>query len=119
LRILFDHNVDRRFRRSLSGHEIRTTREKRWEKLENGALISAAAADGFEAILTVDKKLEHEQNLRTLPIPIIVLNSPSNALAALLPFSTHVLELLRSPLDPLLYFIQPDGVILRLTTPRQ
>lgn len=89
-----------------------------WDKFENGVLIKAAAEDGFDAFLSIDKKLEHEQNLRTLPLPVIVLDSVSNALPALLPFAAFVLDLPQAPLDRMLYVIQSDGVVLRLTAPR-
>jgi hypothetical protein len=118
LKILFDHNVDRRFRRHLPGHEIKTTREMRWETLTNGLLLAAAANANFEAFLSIDKKLEHEQNLQTLPLPIIVIDSISNALPALVPFAPSVLELLKSPLDRLLYLIEPNGSVLGLASPR-
>jgi hypothetical protein len=118
LRILFDHNVDRRFRRHLPGHEVRTTREKRWDKLENGDLLQSAALDPFDAFLSIDKNIEHEQNLKTLPLPVIVIDSISNALPALVPFAPYVLELLQSPLEPLLYIIKAGGSVLRLSTPR-
>jgi len=36
--------------------------------------------------LTIDKKLEHEQNLLTLPLPVVVIDSLSNALPFLIPF---------------------------------
>ena len=87
MRILFDHNVDRRFRKSLAGQDVHTTREMKWEKLDNGLLLRSAANHGFEVFLSIDKKLEHEQNLKSLPLPIIVLDSKSNALPALPPFS--------------------------------
>ncbi len=118
MRILFDHNVDRRLRRHLPGHEIVTTREKRWDKLENGSLIRAAADDGFDVVLSIDKNLEREQNLQTLPLPVIVLDSLSNALPVLLPFTPFIVKLMQSPLDRLLYIIQSDGAVLRLTEPR-
>jgi hypothetical protein len=118
LKILFDHNVDRRFRKHLPGHEIKTTREMRWETLTNGMLLRAAAGANFDALLTIDKKLEHEQNLQTLPLPVIVLDTPSNALPALLVFAPFVLDLLQSPLDKLLYLVQPSGTVLRLSSPR-
>jgi hypothetical protein len=97
LKILLDHNVDRRFRRHLPGHEVKTAREMRWERLANGAPLQAAAAAAFEALLSVDKNLRHEQNLKTLPIPIVVLDGVSNALPALVPFAPHVMKLLQGP----------------------
>lgn len=117
--LLFDHNVDRRFRRQLPGHEIKTAREMGWDKLENGDLLRAAADGGFEALLSVDKKIEHEQNLESLPLPVIVIDSMSNAFPALLPFAAGILELLRLPLERLLYVIQADGSVVRLSAPRQ
>ena len=118
MRILFDHNVDRRLRKSLVGHDVHTTREMKWEKLDNGLLLQSAASHGFEAFLSIDKKLEYEQNLKSLPLPVIVLDSKSNALPALVPFAPAVLVLMQSPLDRILYVIQSDGVVLRLSSPR-
>ena len=111
MKVLLDHNVDRRFRRHLPGHEIKTVREMRWETLTNGDLLQAAAAGGFEVLLSVDKKLQHEQNLKTLPLPIIVLDSISNALPALIPFAPHVLALLQAPLPIALHLIAADGSV--------
>jgi hypothetical protein len=119
LKVLFDHNVDRRFRRHLPGHEIHTARELGWDKLENGVLLSAAADGGFDVFVSVDKKLEHEQNLKSLPLPVLLFDSASNALPALTPFTAYILEPLASPLDRLLYIAQADGTVLRLSAPRQ
>ena len=118
MKVLLDHNVDRRLRRHLPGHDIKTTREMGWEALANGALLKSAAAGGFNAFVSADKKLEHEQNLRTLPLPILVIDARSNALPALLPFAPHIIGVLASPLEPLLYVLEPDGNVIRLTAPR-
>ncbi len=118
MKVLFDHNVDRRLRRHLSGHEYRTTREMGWETLENGSLLKTSAANGFEAFVRIDKNIEHQQNLRSLPLPVIVLDAPSNALTRLLPFCKPLMALLSTPLDRALYIIQLDGSILRLIAPR-
>lgn len=90
-----------------------------WDKLENGELLKAAANAGFDVIITVDKKIEHEQNLGTLPIPIVLIDSHSNALASLRLFDKPVLELLSNPIDRALWIVQNDGKVLRLTEPRQ
>jgi len=110
--------VDRRFRKSLVGHDVQTTREMKREKLDNGVLLRTAANHGFDVLLSIDKKIEHEQNLKTLPLPVIILDSQSNALPALLPFATIVLQLLQSALDRILYIVQPDGTTLHLKAPR-
>jgi len=107
--VLFDHNVDRRFRRHLPGHDVQTSREKGWEALENGALLAAAAGHAFEAVLTIDKKIRFQQNLSTLPLAVVVLDALSTALPELIPFAPYVLGLFKSPLSPRLYFIRRDG----------
>ncbi len=90
----------------------------RWESSSNGKLLRAAADNGFDAFLSIDKKIEYEQNLRKLPLPVIVLNSFSNALPNLLPFVPATLALLSSPLIPVLYFIERDGTVVIVESPR-
>jgi len=75
VKILFDHNLPRRLREHLPGHEIRTTREMKWEQLRNGALISSAVEARFEVFVTINKQIEHQQNLATLALPVVVVES--------------------------------------------
>jgi hypothetical protein len=117
LKVLFDHNVNRRLRRHLIGHDIKTTQQMGWDRLENGVLLQAAAPE-FDAFLSFDKKMEYEQNLLTLPLPVILVDSISNALPASLPFVPFILALLNSPLDRAMYIIKADGTVVRLAAPR-
>ena len=55
-----------------------------WSGVKNGKLL-ALAATSFEAFVTVDKNMPFQQNLQTLPIALVVLDSMSNELNALLP----------------------------------
>jgi hypothetical protein len=89
-----------------------------WERLENGALLKTAADGEFEAFLSIDKKLEHEQNLARLAIPIVVLDAPSNALPDLLPLIPFLQQLLAVPLERILYIVEPNGDIHRFAQPR-
>ncbi len=119
MKLLFDHNVDRRFRRYIPGHEIRTTKEMGWETLSNGVLLKSAADAGFEAFVSIDKKIEHEQNLKILPLTVIVIDALSNALPTLIPFSPLLLDLLKQPVDPVLFVVEPTGRVHRLTASRK
>ena len=118
MRVLFDHNVDRRFRRHLVGHAIQTTREMRWETLRNGLLLKAAAGDGFDAILCIDKNIEYGQNLKTLPLPVIVLDAQTNAVHGLVPFAPPLLTLLGTHLEKVLYFVEKNGNVVQVAAPR-
>jgi hypothetical protein len=81
-------------------------------------LLTSAAGARFEAFISIDKNIEYEQNLKTLPLPIIVIDAPSNALPALLPFAPFLLKLVERPLDCALHVIEQNGTVIRLTAPR-
>ena len=83
MRLLLDESVPSRLRRSLPGHEVRTVVEMGWSGVKNGKLLALAAHD-FDAFVTVDKNLPYQQNLTTLPIALVVLDSDSIELPALL-----------------------------------
>src|SRR5205823_4141958 len=85
IKVLLDHNLPQRLTDYLPGHDVTTTRQMAWDELENGELLQAAANGNFGAFVSIDKNLEHEQNLSRLPIPVVVLDAPSNALPRLLP----------------------------------
>ncbi|HZL38238.1 MAG TPA: hypothetical protein VFC78_23185 [Tepidisphaeraceae bacterium] len=116
MKVLFDHNVPKRFRHLLIGHAVTITLEMGWERLANGKLLNAAALAAFEVFLSIDKKLEHEQNLNKLPIPVVILDAVSNALPQLIPFVPHVQALLEQRLQKILYLIERDGRVIRKGT---
>jgi hypothetical protein len=111
VKILFDHNVDRRYNRHLTGHQISTTRQMRWEHLDNGTLLRSCAAAGFEVFVSVDKNIRYQQNLDKLLLPIVVLDTASNALADLVPFAPHLLRLLSGRLDAIVHVLARDGTV--------
>src|SRR5260221_12590899 len=95
MRLLLDESVPSRLRRSLADHSVRTVVEAGWSGVKNGKLLALAAAE-FDAFTTVDKNLAFQQNLVTLPIALVVLDSVSNELPALLPLVPALLRELAS-----------------------
>jgi hypothetical protein len=80
-------------------------------------LLKAAAGDGFDAILCIDKNIEYEQNLKTLPLPVIVLDAQTNAVHGLVPFAPSLLTLRETHLEKALYF-EKNGKVVRVSVPR-
>ena len=78
MRIVLDHCVPARLAAMLIGHEVSTAVGCGWAGLRNGDLLAAAATAGFDALLTVDRNLPHQQNLDRLPLAVIVLRAVSN-----------------------------------------
>lgn len=77
MRVLFDQGTPVPIRRFLTSHTVRTAAEQQWTKLENGRLLDAAEADGFDVLLTTDKNIRHQQNLSRRKIAIVVLGEAS------------------------------------------
>jgi predicted nuclease of predicted toxin-antitoxin system len=76
LRIIFDKNVPVGVRRFLSKHEVRTFVEMQWHpQLENGELLTAAEASGFDVMVTSDQNIRYQQNLTGRKLALVVLGS--------------------------------------------
>lgn len=86
MKVLLDHCVDRRLKRFLPEHDVKTAREMGWSELTNGQLLKAAASSGFDVVLTVDRKLRYEQNPAGLPVAVLILASGDTRLPALTSF---------------------------------
>jgi hypothetical protein len=76
LRIVFDKNVPVGVRRFPSKHEVRTFVEIEWHpQLENGELLKAAEAAGFDLMVTSDQNIRYQQNLRRRKLALVALGS--------------------------------------------
>ena len=93
MRLLLDESVPRRLCRALSAHTVKTAVEMGWSGVKNGALMALAAAE-FDAFITVDRNLPHQQNVATVPIAVVVLIAHSNELHLLLPLVPRLEEAL-------------------------
>lgn len=93
MKVLLDHNLDWRLKRLLPDHEVRSTKEMEWETLTNGQLLSQAESQ-FDALVTVDRNIKHQQNLTGRQIAIIVLLASANTRTALSPLMPQVEALL-------------------------
>jgi hypothetical protein len=75
MRILFDHGTPAPLIPFLEGHTVTKTKDMGWERLVNGELLKAAEEAGFEVLLTTDKNMSSQQNLKTRTIAIVVLGN--------------------------------------------
>ena len=75
----------------LVGHEVSTVQRSGWTGIKNGTLLGLAAAD-FDVFLTMDRNLEFQQNLVTLPIAVLVVEALSNRMEHLVPLVPGILK---------------------------
>ena len=83
IRVLLDENLPRKLKWSLEAEAV-TVPERGWGGVKNGQLLRQAAAE-FDILLTMDRGMEHQQNVEGLDLCIIVLSAVSNDLDDLLP----------------------------------
>lgn len=107
MRILIDHCLDWRLRRSLSAHEVSATFEMGWAAVKNGKLLALAEAE-FDVFLTADRNIRYQQNLRERSLAIIVLVAPSNRLQDTAPLMPQVNALLPTIQPGQIYIVQAE-----------
>jgi len=60
LNVLFDQGTPVPLRSELTTHSVSTAHELGWSTLENGELLAAAEAEGFEVFVTTDRNLKYQ-----------------------------------------------------------
>ena len=75
MRILFDQGTPAPLISFLEGHTVTKAKDAGWDKLVNGELLKAAEEAGFEVLLTTDKNMAAQQNLKSRAIAIVVLGN--------------------------------------------
>jgi hypothetical protein len=71
--ILFDQGTPRGIARWLPEHTVKEARSQGWDRLTNGQLLKAAEDAGFDVLLTTDKNLPYQQNLKDRKIAVVAL----------------------------------------------
>jgi hypothetical protein len=96
VRLLFDECLPRPLRVDFiqQGHDVRTVPEMGWASHANGDLLAAAAAAGFDALLTMDRNIPQQQNLARYLIPVLAFRATSNTVEALRPLVPTMLQAL-------------------------
>lgn len=75
MRILFDHETPAPLISFLESHTVAKAKDAGWDKLVNGELLKAAEKAGFDVLVTTDKNMVAQQNLKSRKIAIVVLGN--------------------------------------------
>lgn len=73
MKVLLDVCTPRQVQLALTAHDVRTAVRMGWGELENGDLLRAAEAEGFDLFIICDKNLRHQQNLSHRGLAILEL----------------------------------------------
>ena len=73
MRVLFDQGTPLPIKRYLTAREVSVSADLGWDCLRNGDLLRVAEKEGYEVLLTTDKNLRYQQNLKERNIAIVVI----------------------------------------------
>ena len=99
----FSHEFPKRF-------EIMTTQKMGWATTKNGKLLRISADADFDALITVDKNMEHQQSLNKLPMTVILLDTRGSGISMsyLEPLIPEVISVLED---------RPDNEFIKIQSP--
>jgi hypothetical protein len=90
MKLLLDECVVHDLKSDLAAHEVSTVVEAGFGGLENGDLLRAASGK-FEVLITVDRNLPDQQNIRSLQIAFLIMVSRGITYADLKPLVPELL----------------------------
>jgi len=96
MRVLLDENLPHGLRTLFeAGVEVVTVGYRGWQGTRNGDLLSKARAE-FDAFVTTDRGLPHQQKLSNIEVGIVILEAPSNRIEDFAPLMAKVTAALRT-----------------------
>lgn len=96
MRLLLDENLPKQLKFDFLEYEIHTVRDKQWNGIKNGELLKLLLDNGFDALLTFDKNLQHQQNFSKYSIAVFVLTARINQYKELTKLTPKIKEYLNS-----------------------
>lgn len=90
MRVLLDENLPDDLIAALSGHDVSTVQGMGWAGVENGELLRRAAGR-TDAFITMDRKLERQQDITALNFGVVLVVARSNRVQDLLPLVPELL----------------------------
>ena len=103
MRVLLDENLDWRLVRHFDADfQVTTVSRQGWKGTRNSELLQQAQA-AFDVLVTMDRSIEHQQNLSKYTIGVILISARSNRIQNIQPAMLRVNKIIRE--------VQPGQVI--------
>ena len=96
MKLLLDECVPEDLKDFISGHEVASVAEMGWKGIKNGELMRRAVDAEFDAFLTADKNIRHQQNISKYQIAVVVFDVYRNTVEELRKKLPEMDELLQS-----------------------
>ena len=91
MRILLDECVNAGVCKAFPGHRVKTVAQTGWRSTDDGPLL-VLAQQQFDVFVTIDRNLEHQQNLKKFSLRFVVVQVRSNEITSYLPLFAQLNE---------------------------
>jgi len=78
MKLLLDENLPKKLKLDFPSHEVFTVREMNWNGIKNGELLKLMIENNFDALLSFDQSIPHQQNFEKYPVTVFVLIAEIN-----------------------------------------
>ena len=82
MRVLLDEQLPVDLVAALQGHSVDTVAGRDWTGITNGELLRRMAGE-YDALVTMDRGIEFQQNLTTVAVGVLLIRAPSNRMVHL------------------------------------
>lgn len=93
MRVLLDEQLPIDLAATLHGHSVDTVAGRGWTGITNGELLRRMEGE-YDALVTMDRGIEFQQNLTTVSIAVLLVRAPSNRMVHLQPLVPAILDAL-------------------------
>jgi hypothetical protein len=90
MRVLIDEHLPIALSRELHGHAVDTVAGRGWAGIKNGELLSRMRGH-YDVLITMDRGIEFQQPISTLPFGIVIVRAASNRMQHLTPLVSVIL----------------------------
>lgn len=93
MHVLLDEQLPVDLAETLHGHSVDTVVSRGWAGITNGELLQRMRGE-YDALVTMDRGIEFQQNVSTLPFGVLLLRAPSNRMVHLQPLVPSIVDAL-------------------------
>jgi predicted nuclease of predicted toxin-antitoxin system len=93
MRLLLDEHLPIGLSAELHGHAVDTVSSRGWTGIKNGELLRRMTGQ-YDVLVTMDRSIEFQQRLSTLPFGIVLVRARSNRMQDLRPLVPSILSAL-------------------------
>jgi hypothetical protein len=95
MKILVDESLPVLAKKLIVGHTVFTVYDLGWKGVKNGVLLRKAVEHAFDAVITSDKNMPHQQDLSKFNLAFLILDIRENDIDLIRPLVPQLMQALQ------------------------